>query len=118
MISNSLSNYASLENFFLYLILFFALAQWLIANMPYDKATHDKPFLTSEEVLDLAAFINDDTIHQRPSVKEFDYPHFEEKAIDYDRGPFNDTFSVAQHKYGPFKPIINYWKSKGLHPSF
>jgi len=94
------------------------MAQWLVANMPYDKATHDKPFLTSAEALDLAAFINDDEIHQRPVVKEFQYPHYEEKAIDYDKGPFNDTFSEAQHKYGPFKPIINYWKTKGLHPSY
>lgn len=94
------------------------LAQWLVPNMPYDKATYEKPVLTSEEALDLAAFINDDEIHQRPFVKEFQYPHFEEKALDYDKGPFNDTFSVAQHKYGPFQPIINYWKSKGLNPSY
>jgi thiosulfate dehydrogenase len=86
--------------------------------MPYDKATHDKPFLTSQEAFDLAAFINDDSIHQRPSVKEFDYPHFEEKAIDYDRGPFNDTFPALEHKYGPYQPIIDYRKNKGLHISF
>jgi len=94
------------------------LAQWLVSNMPYDKATHDKPFLTPGEAFDLSAFINDDEIHQRPFVKEFDYPHFEEKSIDYDRGPFNDTFPASQHKYGPFKPIIDYWISKGFHPSY
>ena len=94
------------------------LAEWLESNMPYDKATHDKLFLTAEEAFDLAAFINDDAIHQRPSVKEFNYPYFEEKAIDYDRGPFNDSFPEFQHKYGPYKPIIDYWKSKGLHPSY
>ena len=93
-------------------------AQWLVANMPYDKVAHDKPFLTPEEALDLAAFINDDDIHQRPAVNEFQYPHPEEKAIDYDKGPFYDLFTVAQHKYGPFLPIINYWKSKGLQPSY
>jgi thiosulfate dehydrogenase len=94
------------------------LAQWLVSNMPYDKATHDKPFLTSQQAFDLAAFINDDSIHQRPFVKEFDYPHVEEKAIDYDRGPFNDTFSAVQHKYGPYQPIVNYRKSKGLSYSY
>ncbi|MEO8414577.1 MAG: c-type cytochrome [Ginsengibacter sp.] len=94
------------------------LARWLISNMPYDKATHDKPFLTPQQAFDLAAFINDDSIHQRPFVKELNYPHFEDKAIDYDRGPFNDTFPSSQHKYGPFKPIIAYWKSKGLTPSY
>src|SRR3569833_326157 len=82
--------------------------QWLVSNMPYDKATHDKPFLTSAEALDLAAFINDDNIHQRPPVKEFQYPNPEEKAMDYDRGPFKDPFSEQQHKYGPYKPIIDY----------
>jgi thiosulfate dehydrogenase len=94
------------------------MAQWLVANMPYDKATHDKPFLKSDEALDLAAFINNDDIHQRPFVKEYQYPNIEEKPIDYDRGPFVDSFSEQQHKYGPFKPIINYWKSKGVQPKY
>lgn len=93
-------------------------AQWLKANMPYDKATADKPFLTDEEALDLAAFVNDDEIHKRPDVKSFDYPHAVEKAIDYDRGPFVDSFTAAQHKYGPFNPIIAAWKSKGLNPKY
>ncbi|MBS1533231.1 MAG: c-type cytochrome [Bacteroidetes bacterium] len=93
-------------------------AQWLVSNMPYDKATHDKPYLTSAQALDIAAFINDDKIHQRPPVKEFQYPNAEEKAIDYDRGPFKDPFSEQQHKFGPFKPIVEYWKSKGANPGF
>jgi thiosulfate dehydrogenase len=94
------------------------LAQWLVSNMPYDKATHDKPYLTSEQALDLAAFINDDKIHQRPVVKEYQYPHIEEKSIDYDRGPFADPFSEQQHKYGPYKPIIDYWGGKGITAKF
>lgn len=94
------------------------LAQWLKSNMPYDKATHDNPFLTDEQALDVAAFINDDKIHKRPFVKEYQYPNIEEKAIDYDRGPFKDHFSDEQHKYGPYKPIIDYWKAKGIEPGF
>lgn len=94
------------------------LAQWLVANMPYTMATHDSPVLTPEEALDVAAFVNDDSIHERPEVKEFEYPVMEEKAIDYDRGPFADTFSAHQHKYGPFKPIIDYWKSQGRKVSY
>jgi thiosulfate dehydrogenase len=94
------------------------LAQWLVSNMPYDKATHDKPFLTSAQALDLAAFINDDKIHKRPFVKEYQYPNPEEKAIDYDRGPFKDPFSEQQHKYGPYKPIVDYWKGRGIEPSY
>ena len=94
------------------------LAQWLVANMPYDKATHYKPYLTPAEALDLAAFINDDSIHRRPHVKDFQYPNYGEKPVDYDKGAFNDPFSDAQHKYRPFKPIIAYWKSKGFKPSY
>jgi thiosulfate dehydrogenase len=94
------------------------LAQWLVSNMPYDKATHDQPYLTAAQALDLAAFINDDKIHQRPPVKEFQYPNPEEKAYDYDRGPFKDPFSDQQHKYGPYKPIVDYWKGKGKDPGF
>jgi thiosulfate dehydrogenase len=89
------------------------LAKWLKANMPYDKAKWDQPVLTDAEALDIAAFVNNDQIHQRPEVKSFDYPNVREKSIDYDRGPYSDTFSVQQHKYGPFQPIIDYRKSTG-----
>lgn len=93
-------------------------AQWLKANMPYDKATWDKPFLSDAEAMDIAAFVNDDSRHQRPDVKNFDYPHVEEKALDYDKGPFADTFSTAQHKFGPYQPVIDYWKAKGMKASY
>ena len=92
-------------------------AEWLKNNMPFDKAMPGKPFLTDQQALDIAAFVNNDEIHKRPNPKSFDYPHPTEKAIDYDKPPFADTFSVAQHKFGPFKPIISYWKEKGMKPS-
>ena len=94
------------------------MAQWLVANMPQDLATHNKPVLTAEEAFDIASFVNDDEIHARPQVTEYQYPFFEEKAIDYDRGPFADSFSVEQHKFGPYKPIIDYWKAKGKKPAY
>jgi thiosulfate dehydrogenase len=93
-------------------------AQWLKANMPFDKTTWDKPFLSDEDALDIAAFINDDNLHPRPGVKNFDYPHAEEKAIDYDHGPFVDSFTATQHKLGPYQPIISFWKSKGINPVY
>ncbi|MDQ3683900.1 MAG: c-type cytochrome [Bacteroidota bacterium] len=94
------------------------MAQWLKANMPFGKATWDKPFLSDEEALDIAAFVNDDVIHKRPYIKTTAYPYPEEKAIDYDEGPFVDTFSAAHHKFGPYTPIINYWKNKGMKPMY
>ncbi|NML38794.1 c-type cytochrome [Chitinophaga sp. G-6-1-13] len=93
-------------------------AEWLKNNMPFDKTGEGKPFLSDKDALDIAAFVNDDNIHKRPDPKTFDYPHPAEKAIDYDHKPFADTFSVAQHKYGPYQPIIDYWKTKGMRPVY
>jgi thiosulfate dehydrogenase len=93
-------------------------AQWLKANMPHDRATWDKPYLTDEQCLDLAAFVNDDRIHKRPEVKSLDYPVAGEKAIDYAHAPFIDTFSEQQHKFGPYLPIIAWWEKQGLKPTY
>lgn len=93
-------------------------ARWLKANMPQDLAKWYKPILTDEEAFDIAAFVNDDRIHTRPNPKTFDYPFPGEKAIDYGKGPFADTFSEAQHKFGPYLPIIDYWKAKGWKPGY
>jgi thiosulfate dehydrogenase len=93
-------------------------AQWLKANMPQDSATWQKPLLSDEDALDVAAFVNDDRIHQRPNPKTLDYPHANEKALDYGKGPFADTFSELQHKFGPYQPMIDYWKAKGWKPVY
>jgi len=93
-------------------------AQWLKSNMPYDKATADAPVLTDAEALDIAAFVNSDKIHQRPNPKTFDYPHPEEKAIDYAHAPFVDPFTEEQHRIGPWQPIINYLKNKGYTATY
>jgi thiosulfate dehydrogenase len=93
-------------------------ARWLKANMPNDLAKWYKPVLTDEQCFDVAAFVNDDKIHKRPDPKSFDYPNIADKNIDYDHGPFIDTFSEAQHKYGPYKPILAYWKEKGWKPNY
>lgn len=91
---------------------------WIKANMPYDSATWNKPVLTDEEAFDVTAFLNDDRIHRRPQPVSFDYPNTEKKPIDYDNGPFADTFSIMQHKFGPWQPIIDYWKKKGMKPTY
>ncbi|MBN9383197.1 MAG: c-type cytochrome [Chitinophagaceae bacterium] len=90
------------------------MARWLKANMPYNKVTTGKPFLTDQQALDVAAFINDDDIHDRPNPKSFDYPDPVTKPIDYDRGPFADSFPSVQHKFGPYQPIIDYRKTMRL----
>ena len=93
------------------------LAKFIKANMPDKKAFWDKPFLTDDQALDVAAYINDDEIHPRPQKKNRaipDYPNDTTKAFDYDKGPYADPFSETQHKYGPYKPIIEYHKAHHL----
>ncbi len=93
------------------------LARFIKANMPNLKATWKKPVLTDEQCIDVAAFVNDDRIHERPTKKNKaipDYPEIKFKAIDYGIGPFIDSFSALQHKFGPYKPIIEYRKAHNL----
>lgn len=92
-------------------------ARFIKANMPDKKAFWSKPFLSDEQCIDVAAFINDDRIHDRPEKKDKthpDYPEKQMKAIDYATGPFTDTFSEMQHKFGPFQPIVDYHRSHHL----
>lgn len=79
------------------------LAGYIRDNMPYDEAFHYRPVLTPEEAWDVAAFINS---QPRPA-KTFpkDWPDITTKPIDHPFGPFSDTFTAQQHKFGPFKPI-------------
>jgi thiosulfate dehydrogenase len=85
------------------------LAGYVKENMPQDLA-HDKPSLTDEAAWDVAAFINS---RPRPE-KTFaaDWPNIARKAVDYPFGPYADSFSVQQHKYGPFGPIQRAKKSR------
>lgn len=92
-------------------------AQFIKANMPHDQATWRKMKLTDREALDVAAFINSEE-HVRPPKKGSDYPDVGKKPIDYPFGPYNDTFSERQHKYGPFKPILEYRQKRGLYVNY
>ncbi len=72
-------------------------------NMPFGTATRDNPQLTDEESWDVAAFVNSQPRPKKSFPK--DWPDVAKKAIDYPFGPYTDTFSEQQHKYGPFGPI-------------
>lgn len=90
-------------------------AKFIKANMPHKQAYWDKPVLTDEEAIDVAAFVNDDDIHPRPQPKNsHGYENIAVKPIDYHRGPFTDTFSERQHKFGPYQPIIEYHKAHDI----
>ena len=79
------------------------LAAYAKDNMPFGIATHENPQLSNEEAWDVAAFINS---RPRP-VKKFaqDWPDISKKSFDYPFGPYKDSFTETQHKYGPFDPI-------------
>ena len=90
-------------------------AQFIKYNMPFDLARWDKPVLTDDEAMDVAAYVNDDKLHTRPYVEPFAaYPTRVEKPVDYYTGPFVDGFSEVQHKYGPFQEIITYRKNHNM----
>jgi thiosulfate dehydrogenase len=74
-------------------------------NMPYNQAFYNNPMLTDEQAWDVAAFVNS---QPRPHVDQSgDWPDISKKSIDEPFGPYSDTFSERQHKYGPYKPIEN-----------
>ncbi len=82
-------------------------AGYVKANMPLG-ATWNTPMLSDEEAWDLAAYVN---TQERPS-KDLtgDWPDISKKPIDHPFGPYADTFTEQQHKFGPFGPIAAYYK--------
>ena len=78
------------------------MAGYVKANMPYGTS-FDNPELTDEEAWDVSAYI---TSMPRP-IKVFthDWPDLATKPFDHPFGPYADTFTEMQHKYGPFEPI-------------
>jgi thiosulfate dehydrogenase len=83
-------------------------AGYIKSNMPSLTSSHDKPVLTDEEAWDVAAFVNS---QPRPDKKfDGDWPDISKKPVDHPFGPFADTFSEEQHKYGPYKPIAEVHK--------
>ena len=82
-------------------------------NMPFDEASYLRPKLTDDEAWDVAAFV---ISQPRPPIKnKIDYPDISKKEIDNPVGPYSDTFSELQHKYGPFKPIEEAKKKLKTH---
>lgn len=81
------------------------LAGYIKANMPFDTSTFKKSELTDEECWHLAAFICSMPRPSKDTSK--DWPDISKKPIDYPFGPYADGFDERQHKYGPFKPIVD-----------
>jgi thiosulfate dehydrogenase len=77
-------------------------AGYIKYNMP-QGATYLNPLLSDEESWDIAAFVNSQPRPKKDLSK--DWPKMDEKVFDHPFGPYADSFSETQHKYGPFKPI-------------
>ena len=75
-------------------------------NMPFG-VSHKNPQLSDEEAWDLAAFVN--SMPRPEKDKSKDWPNLADKPLDHPFGPFADPFSEEQHKYGPFKPIKDWY---------
>jgi thiosulfate dehydrogenase len=83
-------------------------AGYIKYNMP-QGATFESPQLSDEDAWDIAAFVNS---QPRPSKNlSADWPTISEKPIDHPFGPYSDSYTEQQHKYGPFKPIEDSQKS-------
>lgn len=79
-------------------------AGYVKMNMPNDHATFENPALTDEEAWDVAAFVNSMPRPQKDVSR--DWPQASKKPFDYPFGPYADSFSERQHKFGPFYPIL------------
>jgi thiosulfate dehydrogenase len=78
------------------------LAGFVKNNMP-DPVNYHAPALTDEQAWDVAAFINS---QPRPSKDiSHDWPDISRKPFDHPFGPYADSFSEKQHKYGPYGNI-------------
>jgi thiosulfate dehydrogenase len=78
------------------------MAGYVKDNMPFG-ASHGNSQLSEEQAWDVAAFINAQPRPYKDLSK--DWPKMNTKPIDYPFGPYADSFSEQQHKFGPFDPI-------------
>ena len=63
--------------------------------------SYKNPVLSDEEAWDVAAYINS---QEHPDKKwSTDWPDISKKPFDHPFGPYADSLTEKQHKYGPWK---------------
>lgn len=79
--------------------------QYVYVNMPFGQATWDRPALSKDDAYDVAGFVVSHPRQPREGevAKDFSNPY--DKPEDFPWGPYVDSFSETQHKFGPFDPI-------------
>ena len=85
-------------------------AGYIKSNMPNLTSSHDKPVLTDEEAWDIAAYVNSMPRPEKKFVN--DWPDISKKPVDHPYGPYADSFTEVQHKFGPFGSIAAANKKK------
>ena len=78
-------------------------ANFVRSNMPHG-ADWRAPVVSEEDAWDVAAYLISQPRPHKDGL-DADYPKRKEKPVDAPYGPYADSFSAAQHKYGPFGPI-------------
>ncbi|MEK6577806.1 MAG: c-type cytochrome [Bdellovibrionota bacterium] len=81
------------------------MARFIKGNMPYMAEVK----LNWEDSWDVAAFVMSQE-RSKWNGKESPFQNPREKPFDYPIPPYGDSFSEAQHKFGPFLPIVEFWK--------
>jgi thiosulfate dehydrogenase len=85
------------------------LAGYVRYNMPFGVDFFNAK-LSVTDCWDVAAYINS---QPRPGMDiSKDWPDISKKPSDHPFGPFSDSFSEIQHKYGPFEAIDKAHKKK------
>jgi len=79
-------------------------ARFIRYNMP-KGVTHETPILSEEDTFDVSAYINSQKRPEKAGLDK-DFPDRRSKPADAAFAPYREGFSAEQHKYGPFKPII------------
>ncbi len=81
-------------------------ARFIKAKMPLGQ-----PDLSDDEAYDVSAYINSQPRPEKSNL-EMDYPELFRKPVDSPYPPYADPFFQEQHKYGPFKPIRDFYASQ------
>jgi thiosulfate dehydrogenase len=84
------------------------LAGYVKSNMPFG-VDYTNAQLSDEEAWNVAAYVNSQPRPTKDISK--DWPKISGKPVDHPFGPYADTFSEQQHKYGPFAPIAAFKKA-------
>ena len=86
-------------------------AAFIKGNMPFGQATAEQPKLSDEEAIHVAAYIDSFARPVKENAED-DFPNRLLKPVSTPYGPWPDSFPAEQHKYGPFQPMIDYYRKE------